>query len=159
MDKEIDVVAAVIVQGNMVLAARRGKQMSLANLWEFPGGKIEPNETPEHALLREIEEEFGCVIEVGPPVTRTRHAYEFGIVRLSTYYAFVRSGHPEPLEHSELRWCTAAELDELDWAPADVPAARIVAALVRGARSFPLEQELTAVLKSDPEASGRNIVP
>lgn len=128
MTKVIDVVAAAVVRNDRVLAARRGPQMSLASLWEFPGGKTEPRETPQAALRREFREELGCSIRVGRQINTTRHLYEFGLVVLSSFYAEIDSGEPIPTEHSELKWCTASELAELDWAPADLPAVESVIA-------------------------------
>lgn len=126
--KRIEVVAAAIVRDGRVLAARRSAEMVLPNLWEFPGGKIEPGEPAEDALTRELQEELGCTVEVGQLVIETHHQYEFGLVILSTYYAKIRFGTPAATEHSELRWCNAAELTTLEWAPADLPAVALVAA-------------------------------
>ncbi|QMU96911.1 (deoxy)nucleoside triphosphate pyrophosphohydrolase [Microbacterium esteraromaticum] len=119
---QIDVVGAVIVRGDTVLAARRGQTKTLPGMWEFPGGKIEKGETPKEALRREIEEELGCRIEVGERVETTSHEYEFGIVTLTTFYATLISEEPMSTEHSEIRWIRATELGTVDWAPADTPA-------------------------------------
>jgi 8-oxo-dGTP diphosphatase len=120
--KTIEVVAAVILRDDRVLAARRSEHMSLPNVWEFPGGKVEANESPSSALVRELREEIGCTVEVGSAIENTRHAYPFATISLTTFYASVVIGEPEPTEHAELRWCTPDELSALDWAPADLPA-------------------------------------
>ncbi|MFD1338728.1 (deoxy)nucleoside triphosphate pyrophosphohydrolase [Microbacterium lemovicicum] len=122
MKKQINVVGAVIVQDGQVLCAQRGPAGSLAGLWEFPGGKIEPGETAPAALEREIAEELECHISVGDEVTTTRHEYEFGIVTLTTFYCELVDGTPNLTEHAEVRWLRPDLLGTLDWAPADVPA-------------------------------------
>ncbi len=80
MAKRINVVGAVLTQGTKVLAAQRGEGMSLAGMWEFPGGKIEQGETPQEALRRELQEELLCTAEIGEKVTTTEHDYDFGTV-------------------------------------------------------------------------------
>ena len=122
MKKRINVVGAVLTRGQTILAARRGSTMSLPGMWEFPGGKIESDESPEQALLRELEEELLCSAEIGKHVQTTEHEYDFGIVILTTYYCSLTGEEPRLTEHSEIRWVDAAELDQLDWAPADIPA-------------------------------------
>lgn len=124
----IEVVGAVIVRDGRILAARRGPGMSLAGMWEFPGGKIEPGESPEEALRRELVEELGCTVEVGDRVTSTDH----GPVTLTTYYCRVVDGMPHPSEHSELRWLESDGLEKLDWAPADIPAVQLLASAGSG---------------------------
>lgn len=119
--KSIVVAAAVITNGDRVLAAQRGPAMSLPGKWEFPGGKIEPGETGRTALTREIYEELSCTIDVGNEIVTASHDYEFGTVTLTTYYATIIDRFPVPSEHSEIRWCTCQELALLDWAPADIP--------------------------------------
>ncbi len=91
-------------------------------MWEFPGGKIEANKSPEQALLCELEEELLCAAEIGARIETTEHEYDFGIVILTTYYCSLTGEEPRLTEHSEIRWVQAADLDQLDWAPADIPA-------------------------------------
>jgi 8-oxo-dGTP diphosphatase len=93
-------------------------------MWEFPGGKIEPGESPEEALRREIMEEMGCAIEVGGQIEHTVHEYDFGIVHLTTFYCKLLSGTPVLTEHARAEWLAKEELDSLEWAPADLPAVR-----------------------------------
>lgn len=126
MKKQIVVVGAVIERDGKIFATRRGAQMSLPGLWEFPGGKIESGETPEEALSREIHEELGARIEVGDFLTTTDYEYDFGIVSLSTYRSRLVSGELEITEHSESIWLDPKELLQLEWAPADVPAVEIL---------------------------------
>lgn len=120
--RRITVVGAVIVRDGHILAARRGPKMSLAGLWEFPGGKVERGEDPREALAREIREELDCSVKVKDYITVTDHQYDFGIVSLSTYYCELVQGEPVFSEHSEISWVSPAELLTLDWAPADIPA-------------------------------------
>jgi len=123
--KQINVVGAVIVKDGEVLCAQRGKG-SLAGLWEFPGGKIEPNESARDALQREIEEELLCTVTVGDEITTTAHEYNFGIVNLTTFLCELVDGSPVLTEHADVRWLEPARMNELEWAPADVPAVDLV---------------------------------
>ncbi|GAA4346627.1 (deoxy)nucleoside triphosphate pyrophosphohydrolase [Microbacterium rhizosphaerae] len=120
---QIEVVGAVLVDDGRVLAARRGPQMDLPGMWEFPGGKVEAGETPQEALRRELIEELRCTVEVGDHVESTTH----GHVVLTTYFCRLVDGMPEPTEHSELRWVPPHELGDLEWAPADLPAVQLLA--------------------------------
>lgn len=113
---------AVLIRGQMILAAQRSSTMSLAGMWEFPGGKIEPNESPKEALLRELKEELLCTAEIGEHIQTTEYEYEFGIVVLTTYYCSLKGDEPRLTEHSEIRWIHVTKLDQLNWAPADIPA-------------------------------------
>ncbi|HEY7042930.1 MAG TPA: (deoxy)nucleoside triphosphate pyrophosphohydrolase [Nocardioidaceae bacterium] len=128
MSKEIPVVGAIIERDGLILCARRPHRGSIGGLWEFPGGKIERGETARVALEREIREELGCHIEVGDEVTTTRHEYDFGIVRLTTFRCHLVDGTPQLTEHAEIRWVSPAQLPALGWAPADIPAVQIVSA-------------------------------
>jgi 8-oxo-dGTP diphosphatase len=122
MLKTITVVGAVVINDGLVLCAQRGPEGNLPGLWEFPGGKVEPGETKESALKREIAEELDCVVEVGREVATTTHAYEFGEVTLTTFYCVLMEGTPTLTEHASLRWLRLDELGTLTWAPADIPA-------------------------------------
>lgn len=122
MKKNIHVVGAVIVEKSKVFCAQRGPKKSLPLLWEFPGGKIESGETPETALKREIKGELKCVIEVGDKVEHTVYEYDFGIVHLTTYLCKLVEGRPILTEHNDYKWLTSESLNQLNWAPADIPA-------------------------------------
>ena len=113
------VVGAAIVQGGRVLAARRSAPAALAGGWEFPGGKVEPGESPAAALARECREELGVQIAVGELLGTADVAP--GIV-LHVHVAELIAGEPQPLQdHDELRWLAADELDDVPWLPADRP--------------------------------------
>ena len=128
MPRQTDVVGAVIVKNGLVLCAQRGPHGALAGLWEFPGGKIEPDESARDALEREISEELRCVVEVGDEVTTTSHEYDFGVIALTTFFCRLAQGTPDPVEHASIRWVAPAELDTLAWAPADIPAVTVIRA-------------------------------
>ncbi|MED0707539.1 (deoxy)nucleoside triphosphate pyrophosphohydrolase [Aneurinibacillus aneurinilyticus] len=124
MMKKIDVVGAVIVnEKGDILCALRSQRMSMPGLWEFPGGKVELEETPEAALQREIKEELSIKIEVGDLIADVTHEYPALIVRLLTYYAVLadKDAVPCATEHEKIIWVEHEKLKELHWAPADVP--------------------------------------
>lgn len=120
MKKQINVVGAAFLENGKILATKRNDDRVLGTLWEFPGGKIEPGETPQQALKRELEEEFNDEIMVGPRVTAiSSHEYDFGVVNLTVYYAQFRTHHFDLIAHSEVKWTTQAQLNDLQWADAD----------------------------------------
>lgn len=127
MKKKISVVGAVVLKDGNVLCAQRGEAGALPGLWEFPGGKVEPGESPRQALEREIDEELECVVKVGDLLTTTNHEYDFGVVSLTTFYCDLIAGTPVLTEHAEVRWLPLDRLTEIEWAPADLPAVRILA--------------------------------
>lgn len=120
--KRINVVGAVLVRDGKVLAAQRSESMSLPLMWEFPGGKIEPGETPVEALRRELKEELLCDAVVGDHVETTEHNYDFGTVILSTFFCTLNGEDPQITEHAGIRWVSVSDLLDLEWAPADIPA-------------------------------------
>lgn len=120
--KQIVVVGAVILEDGRVLCAQRAPSQALAGLWEFPGGKVEVGESPRDALRREISEELGCRVSVGKGLTTTTVDYDFGRVELTTYFCQIVDGRPAQIEHAALQWVQVGALNELAWAPADVPA-------------------------------------
>jgi len=124
--KQVEVVGAVIVRDGKILCAQRGANGALGGKWEFPGGKIEPGEDARQALVRELNEELGCEVEVGDFVTRTTYDYPFATVSLTTFRCKLVSGEPELTEHEAVVWLDPQELLILDWAPADVPAVEIL---------------------------------
>ena len=127
--KDIEVVGAAIVRNGKVLCAQRGAGKSLAGYWEFPGGKIEPHETPQEALRREIQEELRCTVDVGRKICVSRQSYDFGTIRLITFLCQLMEGIPQLTEHQRIQWLAPANILSLNWAPADRDAVSHVAAM------------------------------
>lgn len=119
------VVAAVIQDGDRFLVTRRLVGTHLAGLWEFPGGKIDPDETHANALRREIREELGSDAIVGELVLATTHAYPETTVRLY-FYRCTLAGAPRPLLGQEMRWVDREELPTLGFPAADAALIRIL---------------------------------
>lgn len=123
MKKLIKVVGAIIENDNgEILCALRSPEMSIPNHWEFPGGKVEENESISDAVIREIQEELKCSIEFKEQFNDNTHAYEKFVVNLITLKCKIISGTPVATEHSKLIWLKRENLQSLRWAPADIPA-------------------------------------
>lgn len=121
MKKQIDVAAAVILKNDRIFAARRKPGMHLEGYWEFPGGKVEENETPEQCLFRELREELCITTEVGRYIGENAHDYGSKIIRLMAYEVVHVSGDFRLIDHDEFCWLGIDELGTIDWAPADIP--------------------------------------
>ncbi len=123
----IHVVAAALIDAHRrVLIAQRPAGKHLAGAWEFPGGKLEPGETPAQALERELREEIGITIGPPRPLLRLHHTYPYGDVLLDVWVVRRYHGRPRGLDGQALRWCDRAALAAADLLPADRP---ILAAL------------------------------
>ena len=101
--------------------------------WEFPGGKVEEGESPEEALVRELDEELGIEVRVGESFGVGRARSGERTIELEVFAARIIAGVPSPREHAALRWVTAAELGDLTFAAPDVPLLPRVAAALRSA--------------------------
>jgi len=113
------VVAAAIVADGRVLAAKRNHPPERAGRWEFPGGRVRPGEAPTEALARECREELGVLVHVGRRLGESV-ALQIGSEASQLWlYECAADDDAYALDHAELRWVTAAELDDLDWLPAD----------------------------------------
>lgn len=118
------VTAAVIERKGQYLIARRAPSQSHAGRWEFPGGKIEPGETAEECLKREIEEEFGVRVRVGRFITASTHTYPGGTIQLLAYETVLVSGDFDLRVHDQIAWVRPSELLGYELLPADIPIAR-----------------------------------
>jgi 8-oxo-dGTP diphosphatase len=124
MTRRIRVVAALIpapADSSRFLVQQRLPGKARANLWEFPGGKVEPGEGDEAALARECKEELDVELRVGRRLWGTSHAYDDLTVDLELFAATVVSGEPKPLGAQALRWCTCEEMRGMPFCEADVP--------------------------------------
>ena len=116
--KHIVVVAAIIVRDGRIFATQRGYG-DWKDWWEFPGGKVEPGESPEDALKREIREELATEIEVDELLTTVEYDYPKFHLTMHCYLCTIISGDLSLLEHEDARWLAIDELDSLKWLPAD----------------------------------------
>jgi 8-oxo-dGTP diphosphatase len=124
----VNVVAAAIVRGECVLAARRSRPAGLAGGWEFPGGKVEPDEDEARALVRECHEELGVDVAVGPRLGVARDE----AITLALYAASLDGGEPvRGADHDELRWLRPDEFDDVAWLPIDAELLAAVSAHLR----------------------------
>ena len=114
-----DVVAALIWDGDRFLACQRPADKARGLLWEFVGGKLEAGETLREALIRECREELDITVEPKDVFMEVIHAYPDLTVRLTLFNAVIAEGVPKALEHHDIRWITTAQIDELQFCPAD----------------------------------------
>ncbi len=117
----ITVTAAIIEKNGLILAARKKPGLHLAGYWEFPGGKVEGQETAEECLKRELKEELGIRCEVGAFFAESVHDYGIRTIRLLAYHVIHCDGDFQLSDHDEIRWLPADALQNLHWAPADIP--------------------------------------
>ena len=114
-----DVVAALIWEGDRFLACQRPANKARALLWEFVGGKVEPGESLEDALIRECREELDITVAPRDVFMEVIHEYPDLTVRLTLFNATIAEGTPKALEHHDIRWITVREIDGLEFCPAD----------------------------------------
>ena len=113
------VVGAAIVRDGRVLACRRTAPPEVAGRWELAGGKVEPGEAPEAALVREVREELGCDVAVSTWLAEETPIGGRYVLRVAV--AALVEGEPLPVEHDAVRWLSAAELEDVDWLDPDRP--------------------------------------
>ena len=118
----IDVTCALIIDDQTRLfAAQRSSLMSLPEKWELPGGKVEPNETPEQCLIREIKEELNIEIEIIKELESNTHNYTSFTIKLIPFIVKRINGEITLKEHADFKWLNTNEFLDLDWADADIP--------------------------------------
>ena len=130
--KTIEVVAAIIHDNGKILATQRGYG-EFKDGWEFPGGKIEPGETPQEALVREIKEELDIEIEVKDFLETVEYDYPEFHLSMDCFFCTIRSGELVLKEHEAAKWLTAETLESVEWLPADK-------GLIEGIREYLVNQ-------------------
>ena len=115
----VEVVAALVWDNDKFMICQRPSNKARALLWEFVGGKVEPGETKEQALIRECREELAVVISVGDVFMEVLHEYPDITIRLTLFNAAIAEGTPQKLEHNDIKWITPAEIPNYDFCPAD----------------------------------------
>ena len=119
MEKILEVVAAMIRDGDRFLICQRPAHKARGLLWEFPGGKVEPGETKQQALLRECQEELAVTLSCGEAAAEMTYTYPDITIHLTLFSATIAQGGPQKLEHKELRWITREECPQYAFCPAD----------------------------------------
>lgn len=114
-----EVVAALIWNQDKFMICQRPAHKARGLLWEFVGGKVEPGETKEQALIRECQEELAITLDVGEVFMDVVHEYPDLTVHLTLFHATIREGIPQKMEHNDIRWITADEIDQYAFCPAD----------------------------------------
>ena len=115
-----EVVAALILDGDKFMICQRPAHKARALLWEFVGGKVEPGETKEQALIRECQEELAITLSVGDVFMDVIHKYPDITVHLTLFNATIAEGVPQKIEHKDIKWITPNEISNYDFCPADI---------------------------------------
>ena len=115
----VEVVAALIWDNDKFMICQRPAHKARALLWEFVGGKVEPGETKEQALIRECQEELAITLSVGDVFMDVVHEYPDITVHLTLFNATIADGIPQKLEHNDIMWITVDEINQYDFCPAD----------------------------------------
>ena len=118
--KVTEVVAALIWDENKFMICQRPVNKARGLLWEFVGGKVEPGETKQQALIRECQEELAITLSVGDEFMAVVHEYPDITVRLTLFHATIAEGVPQKLEHNDIQWITVDEIPNYEFCPADV---------------------------------------
>ena len=114
-----EVVAALIWDNDKFMICQRPAHKARGLLWEFVGGKVEPGETRQQALVRECREELAVTLDVGEVFMDVTHEYPDLTVHLTLFHAAIREGVPQKLEHNDIRWITTEEIPQYPFCPAD----------------------------------------
>ena len=118
--KITEVVAALVWDNDKFMICQRPANKARPLLWEFVGGKVEPGETKEQALIRECKEELNIVLSVGDIFMEVTHEYPDLMVHLTLFNATIADGEPQKLEHNDIQWITPSEIPNYEFCPADV---------------------------------------
>ena len=118
--KVTEVVAALVWDNDKFMICQRPANKARPLLWEFVGGKVEPGETKEQALIRECQEELNITLAVGDEFMDALHEYPDILVHLTVFNATILKGVPEKLEHNDIQWITPSEISNFEFCPADV---------------------------------------
>ena len=124
-----EVVAALVWDHNKFMICQRPAHKARGLLWEFVGGKVEPGETKEQALIRECQEELAVTLSVGEVFMDVVHEYPDLTVHLTLFNAAITEGTPQKLEHKDIRWITVEEIQQCDFCPADKALIRKLSAI------------------------------
>lgn len=114
-----EVVAALIWDKDRFMICQRPAHKARGLLWEFVGGKVEPGETKQQALIRECQEEIAVTLDVGRVFMDVVHEYPDLTVHLTLFHAMIQEGVPQMLEHNDIRWITVGQIDQYEFCPAD----------------------------------------
>ena len=117
--KPVDVVAALIWEKDKFLICQRPANKARGLLWEFVGGKVEPGESLQQALVRECTEELAVTVDVGKQFMEVVHQYPDILIRLTLFHCTIPSGYPQALEHNALEWIHPSRIDNFAFCPAD----------------------------------------
>ena len=115
----VEVVAALVWNGDRFMICQRPANKARALLWEFVGGKVEPGESKEQALIRECQEELAITLSVGEAFMDVVHEYPDITVHLTLFNSTIAEGTPQKLEHNDIQWITVDEIDQYSFCPAD----------------------------------------
>lgn len=114
------VTAAILIRGGKVFIGQRKAGKLMEHLWEFPGSKLEDEETPQECLVREMREEFGIEVTIREYFGESVYHYQHGSIRLLAYLVDWTSGEMSPSDHQDCRWVSFEDLEHYDFVPADV---------------------------------------
>jgi 8-oxo-dGTP diphosphatase len=121
------VTGALIRNGREILIAQRGRDKRFGRQWEFPGGKVRPNESPEECLRREIKEELNLEVRVEQHVCTIHHRYPDFDIELVAFWCSIVGGEVQLAEHEQIRWITLAEAGQYDFVEADLKVIAVLA--------------------------------
>ncbi|MBC7782528.1 MAG: 8-oxo-dGTP diphosphatase MutT [Burkholderiales bacterium] len=126
-NRPITVAIGIVLRGNQVLICQRKTDAVLGGYWEFPGGKIEPGETPAQAVIRELKEELDIVVTAGATLPTIEHTYDHGVIRLSPIHCTLTAGEPRAIGCQRFQWVECNRLSEYTFPAANAPLLQLLA--------------------------------